>query len=142
MHRCLNSGSDRPKTSQAQQVQSRGSQHGYCFGAIAPVAMGFVVDLGVAEEVPAFNASAGAHQFEQGFWRCPQAGEDQVGRLKLLAITSARGSDFHAPARADPGFSNLLQLLFVPQGPGTVPTLADPAIVQSLIAAHSAATST
>jgi len=78
VHHRLNSGSDRPKSSQAQQVQGSGSKRGHHSGAIAPVAVGVLMKLGVADPVPAFNASAVWHQLQQRLWCGAQACEDLV----------------------------------------------------------------
>jgi hypothetical protein len=53
--------------------------------AIAPAAMGILVELGVTDPVPAFNAPAIANQLQQRLWCGAQAGEEEVGGLKELA---------------------------------------------------------
>ena len=90
MHHRLDARADRLKPSQAQQVESWGSQRGHHSGAIAPLAVGILVELGVADPVPAFNAPAVANQLQQCFWRGAQAGEEQVLRLKGLTIATVR----------------------------------------------------
>ena len=125
MHHRLNARTDRSESSQSQQVESCGSQRGHGSGAIAPVAMGILVELGVADPVPAFNAPAVAHQLQQCIWGGAQAGEEQMGGLKGLAIPAAGGRDFHDPAGADPGLPDVLRRLFGPQGPSDDATVAD-----------------
>ena len=49
MHHGLHSASDRPKPFQPQQVQASGSQRGHHSGAIDPVAVGVLTELGVAD---------------------------------------------------------------------------------------------
>ena len=83
------------------------------------------MELGVPDPVPALNAPAVSRQLQQGFWRGSQAGEEQVGRPKWLAITDAIGGHFHDPAGANAGLANVLRCLFRPQYPGDVATVAD-----------------
>jgi hypothetical protein len=66
------------------------------------------MELGVTDPVPALDAPAVPHQLQQGFWRGAQAGEKQVGGLKRLVVTGAAGRDFHDPAGADPGLTDVL----------------------------------
>ena len=53
---------DGVESSQAQQIQCRGAQHGQHTSAIAAVAVLVLVELRVADPVPAFNAPALADQ--------------------------------------------------------------------------------
>ncbi len=57
VHHCLHSGSNRPEPSQPQQVQGGSTQRGHHAGAIAAVAVGILVELGVADPVPALVAA-------------------------------------------------------------------------------------
>ena len=66
------------------------------------------MELGVADPVPALNAPALTHQPEQSFWRGAQARQEQVGGVKGPAVTGAAGRDFHDPAGADPGLTDVL----------------------------------
>ena len=125
MHHRLNSGSDRLKPRQPQQVQGSGSQRGQRAGAIASVAMGVLMELGVADPVPALDAPAVANQLQQCFWGGAQAGEKQVGCSKRLAITASIGSHLHEPAGADPGLGDMRRCLFGPQRPGDGAAVAD-----------------
>jgi len=75
VHHHLNSGSDRPRASQAQQVECRGSQRGHSSSAIAPVAIGVLMGLVIADPMPALKAPAVAHQLQQPIWGDAQAGE-------------------------------------------------------------------
>ena len=81
--------------------------------------------LGVADPVPAFNAPAVSHQLQQRLWCGAQAGEEQVLRLKGLAVAAAARRHLHDPAGADPGLPDVLRRLFGPQRPGDVATVAD-----------------
>lgn len=83
------------------------------------------MQLGVPDPVPPLNAPAVLYKLQQGFWRSSQAGEEQVGRPKWLAITDAIGGHFHDPAGANPGLANVLRCLFRPQYPGDVAPVAD-----------------
>ena len=87
--------------------------------------MGILVELGVADPVPAFNSPAVPHQLQQRLWCCAQACEKKVGGLKGLAVAPAGGSDFHDPAGAGPGLADVLRGLFCPQRPGDAETVAD-----------------
>ena len=66
-----------------------------------------------------------SHQLQQGFWRCPQAGEEQMGRLKGLAVATAGGHHLDNPTGADPDLADVLRGLFGPQGPGDGVPMAD-----------------
>ena len=83
------------------------------------------MELGVPDPVPALDTPAVSHQLQQGFWRGAQAREKQVGRLKGLAVSGAAGRDFHDPAGADPGLTDVLWSLFGAQRPGDVAAVAD-----------------
>ena len=97
VHHHLNSGTDRLKPSQPQQVQSGGAQRGHHACAIAQVAVGVLMELGITDPVPAFNAPAVLHQLHQGFWGGAQAGRKEVGGLKGLPsrLTVAATSTIH-----------------------------------------------
>jgi hypothetical protein len=125
VHHRLNSGSDRPKASQPQQVESCGSQCGHHSGAIAAIPVRILVQLGVADPVPALNSPAVANQLQQRFWRGAQAGEEQMGGVKGLAIAATGGHDFLDPAGADPGLTDVLWCLFGAEGPGDGAAVAD-----------------
>lgn len=90
--------------------------------------MGILVELGVADPVPAFNPPALAKQLQQRIWGGAQAGEEQVLRLKGLAVAAVAGRHIHDPAGASPGLPDVLRRLFGPQAPGDVATVADLAI--------------
>ena len=125
MHHRLHARADRPESRQAQQVESCSSQRGHGSGAVAPVAVGILMELGVTDPVPGLNGPPVSHQLQQRFWRCAQAGEEEVNSLKGLAVAPAGGRNFHDPAGADPGLPDVLRRLFGPQGPGDVATVAD-----------------
>ena len=125
MHHRLHPGSNRLKAGQPQQVQRRGAQRGHGSGAIAAVTVGVLVELGVADPVPALNAPSVSHQLQQRFWRGAQAGEEQVLRLKGLAVAAAGGRHLHDPAGADPGLPDVRRCLFGTQGPGDDAAVAD-----------------
>ena len=69
MHHRLHAGSDRLETGQPQQVHGCGAQCAHRAGAIASVAVGVFMELGVPDPVPALNAPTVAHKSQQGFWR-------------------------------------------------------------------------
>ena len=83
------------------------------------------MELGVTDPVPALNAPAVAHQLQQCFWRGAQARQKQVGGLKRPAVRIASGRDFHDPAGADLGLTDVLWSLFGAQRPGDVAAVAD-----------------
>ena len=70
------------------------------------------MELGVADTVPALNAPAVSYQLQQRLWRGAQTGEEQVLRLKGLAVTLAGGRHLHDPAGADPGLGDVSRGLF------------------------------
>ena len=125
MHHRLNSGLDRPEFSQPQQVESCGAQCGHHSGAIAAIPVRILVQLGVADPVPALNAPAVANQLQQRFWRGSQAGKEQMLGVKGLAIAAAGGHDFNDPAGADPGLGDVRRCLFGAEGPGDGAAVAD-----------------
>ena len=83
------------------------------------------MELGVTDPVPALNASAVSHQFQQGFWCCAQAEEEQVSRLKWLAVPDPIGGHLHDPVGTDPGLLDVLRRLFRSQRPADVAAMAD-----------------
>ena len=70
----LQAGADRLKTMQPQQVQGGCPQRGQRTGTVAPVAIGVLMERGVADPVPALQATAVPHLAHQGFWGGAQAG--------------------------------------------------------------------
>lgn len=114
------SSSHRVVAVEPEQVQGQGAQCGQhrCTGAA--IAVGILMELGVAEPVPAFNAPSVPHQFQQGFWRGAQAGEKEVSLEGGLAGTLANDDQFDDPTAADPGLADVLRCLFGPEGPGGV----------------------
>ena len=125
VHHRLHAGADRLIPGQPEQVESCRTQRGHRSCAIAPVAVGVLMELGVAEPVPALNAPAVPHQLQQRFWRGAQTGEEQVLRLKGLAVAAAGGRHLHDPAGADPGLTDVFRRLLGPQLPGDVAPVAD-----------------
>jgi len=123
VHHRLHASSDRAKTRQPQQVEGCGAQRGHGSSPIAAAAVGILVELGIADPVPALNALAVTHELQQGFWGGAQAGEKHVGGPKGLAIAAAAVRHPHDPARANPYLANLLWCFFCPQRPGNVPTV-------------------
>jgi hypothetical protein len=87
--------------------------------------VGVLVELGVANPVPALNAPAVPHQLQQGFWGRAQAGQKHVVGLERLAVSGAGGDHLHDPAGVDPGLPDVLRGLFSAQRPGDVPTVTD-----------------
>lgn len=134
MHHRLQSGANRLKSSQSQQVQGGGSQRGHHAGPFAPVAVTILMELGVTDPMPALNAPAVSHQFQQGFWCCAQAGvaprgalyeQSQVSRLKWLTVTDPIGGHLHDPAGTDPGLPDVLRRLFRSQRPADLAAVVD-----------------
>ena len=125
MHHGLHSSADRSKPSQPQQVQRRCSQRGHRAGAIAAVPVGVLMELGVADPLPPFNAPAVPYQLQQAIWVGVQAGEEPMGGLKWLAIAAAVGGHFDDPAGADPGLGDVLRRLFRARHPGDGTAVAD-----------------
>jgi hypothetical protein len=125
VHHRLHAGANRLKTSQPQQVECCRSQAGHHPCAIAAVAVGILVELGVTDPVPALNAPAVPHQLQQCLWGGAHAGEKQVLRLKRLAFSGAGSGHLHNPAGANPALADVLRCLLCPQRPGDVAAMAD-----------------
>jgi hypothetical protein len=87
--------------------------------------MGVLVELGATDPVPALNAPTVSYQLQQRFRRGAQAGEEQVLRLKGLAIAAAAGRHLHDPAGADPALADVRRCLLGTQGPGDGAAVAD-----------------
>ena len=83
------------------------------------------MELGVADPVPALNAPAIPYQPEQGFWRGAQACQKHVDGAKGLAVTETAGRDYHDPAGADPGLTDVLRHLLGPPRRGNVTAIAN-----------------
>ena len=117
---CSQPSSHRVVAVEPKQDLGQGAQRGQhrCTGAA--VAVVILMELGVAEPVPAFNAPAVPHQFQQGFWRGAQAGEEEVPLEGGLAGTLAADDQFDDPATAGPGLSDEVRSLSGPEGPGGV----------------------
>ena len=107
-------------TVEPKQVQGQSAQRGQhrCTGAA--IAVVILMELGVAEPVPAFNAPTVPHQFQQGFWSGAQAGEEEVPLEGGLASTLAFDDQFDDPAAAVPVPGDEVRSLFGPEGPGSV----------------------
>ena len=101
-------GADRLKAGQPQHVQLCGLQYGHRSSAVTSIAVGVIIELCVLDPLPALNAPAVAHQLQQSFWGGAQAGEEQIGRPKRLAITDAIGGHLHDPAGACPSLTDVL----------------------------------
>ena len=125
MHHRLHTGANRLKTAQPQQIVRCGSQRGHHPSAIAAVAVGVLVELGVTDPVPALNAPWVPHQLQQSFWGGAKAGEKQVLRLKRLAVSGAGSGHLQNPAGANPALADVLRCLLCPQRPGDVAAMAD-----------------
>ena len=125
MHHRLHAGANRLKTAQPQQIERCRTQRGHHPSAIAAVAVGVLVELGVTDPVPALNAPAVPHQLQQCLWGGAHAGEKQVLRLKRLAVSGAGSGHLHNPAGANPALADVLRCLLCPQRPGDVATMAD-----------------
>ena len=103
-----------------KQVQGQGAQRGQhrCTGAA--IAVIILMELGVAEPVPAFNAPAVPHQLQQSFGRGAQAREKEVPLEGGLAVTLAADDQFDDPAATRPGADNELGRLFGREGPSGI----------------------
>ena len=126
MHHRLDAFQDRLKSSQSEQVEGCRAQRRHCSGAVAPITVGVLIELGVTDPVPALNAPAIPHQLQQGFWGGAQAGEEEMGLPEGLAIASADGDHFHDPAGAAPGLTDVLRCLFGAECPGDGTTMTIP----------------
>ncbi len=115
----LHAGSDRLKSSQSEQVEGCRAQRRHRSGAVAPVAMGVLVQLGVTDPVPALNAPAIPHQLQQGFWGGAQAGEEEMGLPEGLAVAGSGGNHLYDPAGVPPGPTDVLRCLFGAEHPGS-----------------------
>ena len=84
--------------------------------------MGILAELDIAGPVPLFfNAPALPDQPQQCFWRCSQAGDEQV--LPELPFASARGRvgvHLHDPGAAWPVLFDVIGSFFRPQRPDRV----------------------
>jgi len=125
MHHRLHASPDRLKATQPQQVQGCGPQRSHRYGAIAPLVMAVLLQLGVADSVPALNSPTGSHLLQQCFWGSAQASEKQVHSLKRLAAAAAGGADLHDPAGADLRLADVIRCLLCPQAAGDVAAVAD-----------------
>ena len=120
MHHSLHAGANRLKTAQPQQIERSRTQRGHHPSAIAAVAVGVLVELGVTDPVPALNAPSVPHQLQQSFWGCAQAGVAprgapceaiQMGVLKRLAVSAAGSGHLQNPAGANPALADVLRCL-------------------------------
>ena len=134
MHYRLHAGADQLKARQSQQGECCRAQRGHRAGAIAPEAMGVLVELGVADPMPALDAPELTHQLQQGFWGGAQAGvapkggpgeRTQMGGMVGLAVSGAGSGHLHNPAGTAPGITDVLRCLLSPQRPGDVAPMAD-----------------
>jgi len=77
---CITAGfqPDRLIPGQPEQVESCRAQRGHRADAITPVAVSILIELGIADPVPALDAPAVPHQLQQGFWGGAQAAQKQV----------------------------------------------------------------
>lgn len=107
----LQAGADRLKTMQPQQVQGGCPQRGQRTGTVAPVAMGSLMELGVADPVPALQATAVPHQAQQGFWGGAQAREELVGGPEGLVSLGACRAYFRPTSPQTPLNPSRSQLL-------------------------------
>ena len=87
------------------------------------VTVGFLVGLGIANPMPAFNAPPAPHQSQQCFWRGAKAGDEVRRRVKGLALSAAAGGDRHDPAAAMPVLLDQFRSLFRPDAPGDVTSM-------------------
>ena len=84
------------------RLQRHRSETSHDPSAIPSVAMGVLMELGVADPVPTLNAPPVSRQSQQGFWACAEAGEKEVFRVERLAVAGSCGGDLNDPACAEP----------------------------------------
>jgi hypothetical protein len=84
-----------------------------------------LVELGVADPVPAFDAPALPDQAQQGFWSGADAGEEQMPGLERLAATAAARDQLNDPGRRWPVRLDVLRCFLGSQRPGDVTAVAD-----------------
>lgn len=125
MHHRVQALADGIESSKAQKIQGCGPHRGQDTGAIAAVAVFVLVELGVADPVPAFNAPALPDQAQQGFWGGAQAGKEQMPRFERLDATAAADDHFNDPGRPWPVRLDVLRCLFGPQHPGDLTAVTD-----------------
>jgi len=125
VHHRLHSVPDRLIPGQPEQVESCRAQRGHPAGAITPVAVSILMELGIADPVPALDAPAVSHQLQQGFWGAAQAAQNQVCGLERLTGASAAGRHLHNPAGAKPCLGDELWGRFGAQRPGDVTAVAE-----------------
>ncbi len=94
MHNRLHASSDRAKPSQPQQVEGCSPQRGDSTSPIAAEAVRVLVELGVADPVPALNAPTDPHHLQQCLWGGAQAVAEQMGGVKGFTVATAGGRDF------------------------------------------------
>jgi hypothetical protein len=70
--------SDRVVAVEPKLVKGQSAQRGQHHCTESAIAVGILMELGVAELVTPVNAPSVPHQFQQGFWRSAQAGEEEV----------------------------------------------------------------
>ena len=113
------------KPRQSQQVQRRCSENSHDPSAIVSVAMGVLMELGVADPVPSLDAPTVSHQLQQAFRACAEAGEKEVGGTEGLAVAGSCGGNLNNPACAEPGLTDVLGRFFRSQHPGDVTAMTD-----------------
>ncbi len=69
--------------------------------SVASVMVGILMELDVADPVPALKAPPVTHQWKQHFWGCAEAGERQTLGVERPAVAGSYGDDFHDPTCAD-----------------------------------------
>jgi len=125
VHHRLDSDPDRLIHGQPEQVESCRAQGGHRAGSITPVTVSILMELGIADPVPALDAPAVPHQLQRGFWGGAQAAQKQWYGLERLAGASAAGRQLHDPAGANPGLGDELRGRFGAQRPGDVTAVAN-----------------
>jgi hypothetical protein len=86
--------------------------------------VGILIELGVANPVPALNAPSVAHQLQHGFWGGPQSGEESVRGFERLAAAGADRGHLHDPAGAASSLADVLRCMFGAERPGDVAAVA------------------
>ncbi len=84
MHYLPHARADCCKPRQSQQAQGRRLEASRDAFAIASVAMGVLMELGVADPVPPLDAPPVSLQLQQFFWACAVAAEKEVYGVERL----------------------------------------------------------
>ncbi|MFM7265918.1 MAG: hypothetical protein ACKOZW_10090 [Cyanobium sp.] len=115
MHHRLDARADRPESSQAQQVESCGSQRGHCSGAIAPIAVGILLErvsrvgYGLDQDPLVYVSCYGALAYTASLLKFPGTGfellANNVATLHQDAVLEERNAILACHSVASPQLS-------------------------------------